>query len=99
MWYAIASLMLAGNMDAPDAFGGNALQLGVWEVIPPIRRRAGDSASGLPDTFRRLPAAGPRRRPSWAAAPATYLLVGINCAVFLAMVLHGVSPAARPSIN
>jgi rhomboid protease GluP len=27
----------------------------------------------------------------WASAPATYLLVGINCGVFLAMVLHGVS--------
>ena len=30
-------------------------------------------------------------RPSWATAPATYLLVGINCAVFLAMVANGVS--------
>jgi rhomboid protease GluP len=44
-----------------------------------------------------LPGAGPpqpvrRRRPLWAAAPATYLLVGINCAVYLAMVLRGVSP-------
>lgn len=27
------------------------------------------------------------------AAPATYLLVGINCAVYLWMVLHGVSPS------
>ena len=32
-----------------------------------------------------------RARPSWASAPATYLLVAINCAVFLAMVAHGVS--------
>jgi rhomboid protease GluP len=32
-----------------------------------------------------------RQRPSWAAAPATYLLVGVNCAVFVAMVAHGVS--------
>ncbi len=32
-----------------------------------------------------------RRRPGWALSPATYLLVGINCAVFLAMVAHGVS--------
>ncbi len=32
-----------------------------------------------------------RKRPLWRAAPATYLLVGINCAVFLAMLLHGVS--------
>ncbi len=33
-----------------------------------------------------------RRRPLWASAPATYLLVGINCGVFLAMVLHRISP-------
>ncbi|MGH9607786.1 MAG: rhomboid family intramembrane serine protease [Terracidiphilus sp.] len=32
-----------------------------------------------------------RPKPSWAAAPATYALVGINCAVFLAMVAHGIS--------
>jgi len=30
-------------------------------------------------------------RPGWASAPATYLLVGINCAVFLAMVAKHVS--------
>ena len=35
-----------------------------------------------------------RPRPSWASAPATYLLVGINCAVFVAMVAHGVSAGA-----
>jgi rhomboid protease GluP len=28
----------------------------------------------------------------WAVAPATYILVGINCAVFLAMTLTGISP-------
>jgi rhomboid protease GluP len=33
-----------------------------------------------------------RRRPLWASAPATYLLVGINCGVFLAMVAHHISP-------
>ena len=32
-----------------------------------------------------------RPRPTWVTSPATYLLVGINCAVFLAMVAHGVS--------
>ena len=32
-----------------------------------------------------------RRRPGWAESPATYLLVGINCAVFLAMVARGSS--------
>ena len=31
------------------------------------------------------------RKPSWALAPATYILVGINCAVFLAMMFNGVS--------
>jgi len=39
-----------------------------------------------------------RRRPGWASAPATYLLVGINCAVFLAMVLRGVS-IGSPTID
>src|SRR5579871_3055804 len=32
-----------------------------------------------------------RRRSFWATAPATYVLVGINCAVFLAMLLNKVS--------
>lgn len=39
-----------------------------------------------------------RRRPSWSAAPATYLLVGINCLVFLAMVFRGVSPGS-PTVD
>src|SRR5580658_8986453 len=43
-------------------------------------------------TFGPPPAPQARRpRPSWAAAPATYLLVGINCLVFIAMVVNGVS--------
>ena len=33
-----------------------------------------------------------RRKPTWAIAPATYLLLGINCAVFVAMALRGVNP-------
>lgn len=33
-----------------------------------------------------------RSRPSWTAAPATYALVAINCLVFVAMTLKGVSP-------
>ena len=32
-----------------------------------------------------------RRKPTWAATPATHILVGINCAVFLAMVARGIS--------
>src|SRR5580692_8280490 len=43
-----------------------------------------------------MPPQQPVRRPrsSWASAPATYLLVGINCAVFVAMVANGVSIGA-----
>jgi rhomboid protease GluP len=37
-------------------------------------------------------------RPSWAYAPATYVLIGINCLVFLAMTMHHVS-AASPTID
>ena len=40
----------------------------------------------------RLPGQGQRMGPrSWAYAPTTYLLLGINCAVFVAMVLSKVS--------
>jgi rhomboid protease GluP len=42
----------------------------------------------------------PPRRPrrGWASAPATYLLVGINCAVFLLMVVRG-SSIWMPSLD
>src|SRR3984957_2675378 len=46
------------------------------EVLPPISEYASPPR---------------RRRPAWAAAPATYLLLGINCGVFLAMVARGSS--------
>jgi rhomboid protease GluP len=42
-----------------------------------------------PDAGYMPPSPPPRRRPGWASAPATYLLVGINCGVFLGMVLRG----------
>jgi rhomboid protease GluP len=32
-----------------------------------------------------------KSRTSWSSSPATYLLVGINCVVFIAMVVNGVS--------
>src|ERR1700735_4153393 len=32
-----------------------------------------------------------KQRSSWASAPATYVLVGINCAIFLAMLANHVS--------
>jgi rhomboid protease GluP len=34
----------------------------------------------------------PRRRSGWQIAPATYILTGINIAVYVLMVLSGVSP-------
>ena len=47
------------------------------EILPPADRiRAAAVSAG--------------RGRGWASAPATYLLVGINCAVFLAMVARGV---------
>lgn len=60
------------------------------EILPP-----GGNASGWyppPDQGYVPPQPRQRRsRPSWAFAPATYVVVGINCAVYLAMVLRGVS--------
>ncbi len=50
------------------------------EVLPP-----GTGTFAPPPPVR-------RRRPSWASAPATYFLVGINCLVYVAMVFRGVSP-------
>ncbi len=56
------------------------------------------SSSQIPEI---LPPDGPgygppppvrRPRPTWAVAPATYLLLGINCAVFLLMTLNKVNP-------
>jgi rhomboid protease GluP len=45
----------------------------------------------LPPAAEYAPPPPRRRRPGWAAAPATYLLLGINCGVFLAMVARGSS--------
>ena len=52
------------------------------EILPPV-----DGAVSHGQAVR-------RRRTSWTRTPATYLLVGINCAVFAAMVLRGISPVS-----
>ncbi|MGB6729404.1 MAG: rhomboid family intramembrane serine protease [Terracidiphilus sp.] len=49
-------------------------------------------ASGAP------PGAPRRRKPIWLAAPATHILVAINCLVWLAMVAKGVSPLS-PTVD
>ena len=66
------------------------------EILPPDERTQDDPyyvPTAPPREYERPqpPVAGPRKRTTWAAAPATYTLVGINCAVFLGMVLSGVS--------
>jgi rhomboid protease GluP len=45
-----------------------------------------------------VPARNPSHGRNLFSAPATYILVGINCAVFVWMVLHGVSPK-EPTTN
>lgn len=63
------------------------------EILPPT---PSEVASRRPVPDYEKEASRPNSRSSgWnvLAAPGTYLLVGINCAVFLWMVLHGVSPS------
>ncbi len=67
---------------------------------PPVIPHDGQDSGGfdtealpeiLPPESGSAPPQPAHRKPLWAAAPATYLLVGINCGVFLAMVAHGIS--------
>jgi rhomboid protease GluP len=83
-------------------WGGNRTSQTPPEILPPEGR-------GDPRSYGRMPgydgdpgplSPPPSRRPAgnrWASAPATYTLVGINCAVYLAMVIRGVSPSS-PSV-
>src|SRR5690349_8657176 len=70
------------------------------EILPPDGGPGGGGGGGWyppPDQQRYTQAPQPRpqrpRRqvPGWAFAPATYVLCGINIAVYLAMFLSGVS--------
>lgn len=80
--------------------------MGSWPpVIPPHGRASAGEDPRLapqvlpPDSgYYRPPQPVRRKRPLWLAAPATHLLVGINCAVFVAMVVHGISPIS-PSVG
>jgi rhomboid protease GluP len=81
----------------PLNWGGNRSSQSPAEILPPEGRadpRSYGRMPGYDGDPGPLPPA-PSRRPNggrWAFAPATYTLVGINCAVYLAMVLRGVSP-------
>jgi rhomboid protease GluP len=67
------------------------------EILPPEGSDSAAQQEELRAVRQRLP--GPRAGlRSWAYAPATYLLVGINCAVFLGMILTGVS-FVNPSVD
>jgi rhomboid protease GluP len=62
------------------------------EILPPEDRAYSGpypSGSTVPRTARTT---------RWASAPATYALVGLNCLVYLGMVLSGVSPT-NPSVQ
>lgn len=76
--------------------------MGSYSPPPPLREQGTGSEPVImpPGTGFLSPPPPPVRkpRPSWAVAPATYLLVGINCAVFVAMVAYGVS-AGSPTIG
>jgi rhomboid protease GluP len=71
------------------------------EILPPERDGGAAQQEELRAVRDRLPGQRAARQAghrSWAYAPATYLLVGINCAVFLVMVLSGVS-FLRPTVG
>jgi rhomboid protease GluP len=70
------------------------------EILPPENRADPRDYGRMPGYDGDPgPAPGPSRARGnrWASAPATYTLVGINCAVYIAMVLRGVSPT-NPSV-
>jgi rhomboid protease GluP len=62
------------------------------EILPPVVDGSAAQQEELRAVRERLPGQKARSGPrSWAYAPATYLLVGINCLVFLGMVFTHVS--------
>jgi rhomboid protease GluP len=74
-----------GHSPSPDQIASGSSGV-VPEILPP-----GTGTIG-PQPVRRRPA------PSWLRSPATYILVGINCLVYLAMVANKVSPT-NPTIE
>jgi rhomboid protease GluP len=62
---------------------GSSSQIPQPEILPPGPEYGPEYGAPQPP---------PRRRPAWSASPATYLLVGVNCLVFLAMTARHVSP-------
>ncbi len=71
-------------------------EAGAVPEMEPLPVHAGERSygEGIAGVLAPEPVARPRPGRSWAAAPGTYLLLGINCGVFLLMALSGVSPVA-----
>lgn len=59
------------------------------EILPPSGKLP---SAGGPPSGGYAPPPQRRRKSPWAAAPATHVLVGINCAIWLAMVANHISP-------
>ncbi len=77
-------------------WGGSRPSQSAPEILPP-EGRSDPRSYGRMDGYDVdvNPVARPPRRSAgnrWATAPATYTLVGINCLVYVLMVLKGVSP-------
>ena len=68
------------------------------EILPPENPRAYGRMAGYDGDPSPPGPPAARRGNNWASAPATYTLVGINCAVYLAMVVRGVS-ATNPTVT
>src|ERR1700744_890069 len=71
------------------------------EILPPEDGTyRGEYPNGPVRGYSEVPSPLPQmaQRNRWATAPATYTLVGINCVVYLGMVLSGVS-ATNPSVQ
>lgn len=64
----------------------------------PVRGGSGTLPEVLPPAPEYAPPPPPRRRrPGFSIAPATYILIGINCAVYIGMIFAGVSPLSPDS--
>ncbi len=59
------------------------------EILPPAGPDGGQPRYVDPRDPMSAPAQRPGGRQRWAFAPATYVLVGINCAIFLLMLVNG----------
>ncbi|RRA48900.1 rhomboid family intramembrane serine protease [Acidipila sp. EB88] len=95
-WTVLPPEPTQGSQSADGTAAGwldRTIESQAGSTVSPYTVSAG--SSWQQDTTTELPPKPQRKRrgrQGWASAPATYLLLGINCAVFVAMLLRGVSP-------